>query len=479
MFYVIVILIHLGALVLVGAWHANRIKTQEDFAVAGRSLTIPVLVGTMMTTWIGTGSLLGHSEKTCEIGISAIIIPLGGILGIMLISIVAARVRRFEKITVLDILETRFGVGPRLLGTVALITAYLVIVSYQYRAGGAVLFQVTGGKIGSLTTCTQIAAGFIIVYTVLAGMFSVARTDVANGVIMIVGFVIALPLLFGKAGGLDGMREAFAESPTRMDLFGPISPLEAVNLMLPAFLLVMGEANLYQRFFSAKDVRTARVSSLLLIPAIASVEMMIIATAWVASSFVQPENPAHILLIAAKDHLPAILGGLMLAAAVAIIVSTADSFLLVIGTSLARDVYQRFINPDASPRNMVIFSRAAVVGLGLVAYAASQASEKFLDVALWAYTIYGASITPAMIATFFWNRATTAGATASIASGAIMTVLWSVASKNGYLADDSWIASVDSVLPAIVVSVTALISVSLLTPPPREEQWRPFVKEER
>ncbi len=475
MFYVVIILLHLGALVVVGAWHANRIRTQEDFAVAGRSLTVPILVGTMLTTWIGTGSLLGHSEKTCEIGISAIVIPLGGVLGIAVISMVAARVRRFGQITVLDILETRFGVGPRLLGTIALITAYLVIVSYQYRAGGAVLHQVTG-DLFTPQSCTQIAAIFIIVYTVLAGMFSVARTDVANGVIMVLGFVIALPILYGKAGGFDGMREAFAETPSKMQVFGPIPPMEAVNLMLPAFLLVMGEANLYQRFFSAKNVRSARISAILLIPAIACVEMMIIATAWVASSFVEPENPAHILLVAARDHLPPILGALMLAAAVAIIVSTADSFLLVVATSVTRDVYQRFLNPDASPQRLVLISRASVVGLGAVAYAASQTSEKFLDVALWAYTVYGASITPAMIATFFWKRATTAGATASIASGAIVTVVWSLGAMQGWFDQIAWLSSVAAVLPAILVSVSALVIVSLLTPKPLPQQWQPFVK---
>lgn len=475
MFYVVVILLHLGALVVVGAWHANRIKSQEDFAVAGRSLTIPILVGTMMTTWVGTGSLLGHSEKTYEIGISAIIVPMGGILGIALISIVAARVRRFGQITVLDILETRFGVEPRLLGTLALVTAYLVIVSYQYRAGGAVLRQVTGGE-WDLQICTQIAAVFIIAYTVLAGMFSVARTDVANGVIMVIGFIIALPILFGKAGGLDGMREAFAETPDKMRVFGPISPLTAVNLMLPAFLLVMGEANLYQRFFSAKDVRSARISALLLVPAIALVEMMIIASAWVASSFVEPDKPAHILLVAAREHLPQLLGALLLAAAVAIIVSTADSFLLVVATSITRDIYQRFVHPDASPQRLVVISRAAVVGLGVIAYGASQASEEFLNVALWAYTIYGASITPAMLATFFWKRATTQGATASIASGAIMTVVWSIGSEQGWFAKNELLSSMASVLPAIFVSVAALVIVSLVTPTPRDEQWQPFVK---
>jgi Na+/proline symporter len=477
MIYIIVILTHLFALVLVGAWHARRVRTQEDFAVAGRSLTVPILIGTMLTTWIGTGSLIGNAEKTYQIGIGAIILPVGGVLGIALISVVAARVRRFGQITVLDIIETRFGVTARLLGTVALITAYLTIVSYQYRAGGAVLFRITSDYSWSLQSCTQIAAAFIIIYTVLAGMFSVARTDVANGVIMVIGFMIALPLLLSQAGGLDGMRAAMADTPDKLKLFGAIKGIDVLNFLLPPFLLVMGEANLYQRFFSAKDERTARVSALILIPSIAFVEIMIIVTAWVASAIVPLESDfGHVLLIAAKDHLPVFLGSLLLAACVAIIISTADSFLLVVATSVTRDVYQRFLRPAASAQKLVFVSRVSVVALGLVAYVASQASDEFFSVALWAYTIYGASITPALIATFFWKRATGSAAAASIASGAAVTIAWSLLSQYEMLDAYPTLASMKPVLPAITVSVATLVSVSLCTPKPDPESWRQFVK---
>ena len=135
--YLIVVLSYLGGLIAVGAWHARGVKSQEDFAVAGRSLTVPVLVGTMLATWIGTGTLVGNAERTYKVGLACVILPIGGVLGVALISLVAARVRRFGQITVQDILEVRFGVVPRLLGTIAIITAYLTIVSYQYRAGVA------------------------------------------------------------------------------------------------------------------------------------------------------------------------------------------------------------------------------------------------------------------------------------------------------------------------------------------------------
>ncbi|MCH7703012.1 MAG: sodium:solute symporter family protein [Planctomycetes bacterium] len=492
----ILILLYLLGLVCYGAWHSRRIRTQEDFAVAGRKLTAPVLVGTMLATWIGTGSLVGNAERTYEIGIAMVLVPLGAAVGLFILSRVAARVRRFKQFTVQDILETRFGLLPRVLGTVAIITAYLTIVSYQYRAGGAVIHTMYPGlatwceaTLGSgvvnflkdHTAWTDaswgsvIAALFIIGYTVLGGLVSVAYTDVINGVVMILGLLIGLPLLFGDAGGFEGIRETFADTPNKMKLIGPIPTIMAINLMLPAMLLVMGEANLYQRFFAARSVQAAKRAAIVLVFAVLVVETLIIVFAFVASA-VEPDLPSeqfgHVILIASMRHLPMLLAAAVLSAAVAIIVSTADSFLLVSSNSVVRDVYHRFINPSAEPQRLVTISRATVVVLGLVAFGVSLFSDKFLAVALWAYTMYGASITPALLATFFWKRATGPGAAAGIAGGMVMTIGWGIVGEYDKLPE--WLAEYDAVLPAMAISVFLLIGVSLLTSPPKREQWEPF-----
>jgi Na+/proline symporter len=185
-----------------------------------------------------------------------------------------------------------------------------------------------------------------------------------------------------------------------------------------------------------------------------------------------------VLLIAAKDLLPAAVGALMLAAAVAIIVSTADSFLLVVSTSVVRDIYHRFLNPSASPKRLVFASRLAVIALGLIAYGVSLTSDQFLEVALWAYTVYGASITPALIATFFWKRATSLAAAASITCGTVVTITWSLLQKYDAFADSAW-QNVDAVIPAITASILALVVISLLTPKPDPSTWAPFTKKRK
>ena len=109
MLYLIIISIYLLILIGLGIYKARSIKTQDDFSVAGRTLTPWVLVGTMLATWIGTGSILGNAGKTYEIGIAALMLPIGGVLGILILTRIAGKVRTYEKFTVPEILGDRFG----------------------------------------------------------------------------------------------------------------------------------------------------------------------------------------------------------------------------------------------------------------------------------------------------------------------------------------------------------------------------------
>ena len=108
-------------LIAVGAIRGRQVETQEDFAVAGRKLPVFVLFGTMLATWIGTGSIFGNAEKTYRVGIAAIILPSASIFGVLFLSFIAGRVRRLKQITIQDILEVRYNSTARLLGAIALI----------------------------------------------------------------------------------------------------------------------------------------------------------------------------------------------------------------------------------------------------------------------------------------------------------------------------------------------------------------------
>ena len=474
MIYLYTISTYLFILIGIGVYKARKINTQADFSVAGRNLTPWVLVGTMLATWMGTGSILGNAGKTYETGMAALMLPMGSILGIIFLTRIAGKVRNYEKFTVPEILGDRFGPVARLLSVISLVMAYMVIVSYQYNAGGAVLHTVlineAGESLITVETGTIIAALFIIAYTMLAGLVSVAYTDVANGLIILLSFLISIPILLAEAGGFSGMREAFEAmgKADHMNFFGVYSTMDIINFCLPPFLLILGDANMYQRFFASKDAEGAKFATTTLIFAVAVAELMIIFAAWVSSSMIpDAEIGKYVLIYASHKFLPIFLSAVMMTTIIGIIISTADSFLLVPATTLMRDVYMNYVNPEANDKRIVLLSRLLVLALGIVAYIVSLGfaqSEGFFERALYAYTIYGASITPALVAALFWKRASKIGAILSISSGTVTTLLWKEAGFIQNLIPSTVYSNIDEVLPAITVSVVGLVIGSILFP---------------
>jgi Na+/proline symporter len=139
----------IGYLVLLGGiavWKSREVKDQSDFAVAGRTLSPWMMVCTMLAVWIGTGSILGNAEQTYETGMAAMLLPIGTLAGMALLSLIATRARDIEANTVPEIIERRFGPLARNLAMISLVVAYMVIVSYQFNAGGAVLEVIVGER---------------------------------------------------------------------------------------------------------------------------------------------------------------------------------------------------------------------------------------------------------------------------------------------------------------------------------------------
>jgi Na+/proline symporter len=612
MTYLIAIFVYLFVLAGIGIYKSRQVKTQADFSVAGRTLSPWVMVCTMLAVWIGTGSIVGNAGKTYQVGMAAFFLPMGTFVGMILLSFIATRARNIEALSVPEIIGRRFGNIARLLAVVALVIAYMVIVSYQFNAGGMVLEVIAGKKervalrLGDVLTKNQvrkgyfhyeplqdwtgtaeikfhvkskvagewsetpetftvkavpatdiielnktlrediaelqqriqenpdtsqedepelrrlentniikqntftriiiegydssfkkhdgiywlsalpregkvylhepkltaeratiIAAIFIVAYTMLAGLLSLAFADVVTGTIITVTLLIAFPVLLVKAGGFSGMEAAFAamgDRPDHMKLVGVFSVADYINFLLPVFLLVLGDANQYQRIFASKNAKGARTAVIVMIFLALLIEELIIAEAWFAGSMTpDPENGRYILIYAARHFMPLALGIIFMITVVGIIISTADSFLLVPSTTFIKDIYLSYINPKASERRIVFMSRLMVLTFGIIAWLVSRAfaeSTTVFEKALYAFTVYGSAITPCLVAALFWKRATKAGAISSILAGTVTTLLWEEVIKVHLPAE---LAKLDAVLPAITLSVICLVVVSLCT----------------
>jgi SSS family solute:Na+ symporter len=497
--YIAAILLYLLLLTAVGVWKARSVKSSADFMVAGRSLHWFVLVGTLLATWIGNGSLFGGAGLGWRNGLAGVWSSAGAWVGILLVYLIARRIRAFGKVTVPDIFQERYGTLAAVLATLITVIAYLTIVSYQFRGGGRILSIVSDGGI-SLETGIVITAVFAITYTVLAGMISVVYTDVVNGIIMICGVMAAVAFMTVTLGGVGEIISA-ADAAGKWSLFGNWelertsvrpAPVVAISFLVPTLLLLMGDANMYQRIFSARDAGTARKAILIWVVGVAFLETSIyflgltgaiaadrglIPQLFAGGVAYSAENLSeNVIPTLAVEIMPLALGMLLVATMMAIVVSTADSFLLVPATNVTRDVYQRFISPDAPEARVVLIGRGMVLVLGGVAYLLVDQFPTILAAAYTAYLIYGSGITPSLLAAFLWKRATGAGAVASILTGAVTTLVWTfiMPRLDGF---EKWHPVLQEVTyPAVFISIASLIAVSLATPAPAESAWRPFFR---
>src|SRR5271168_3301234 len=199
----------LGVIVLslltVSLSRLNKTKTKADYLVAGRSLSAFVLVFTLLSSWIGSGSLLGGAENAYKHGFVALWQGGGGWAGLLLIYFIAPRARRFAQFTIPDLLEARYNQAARVLGVIAVLFAYTAITSYQLIGGGDILHLVFPTVITS-DLGKYIIAAFVIVFTAIAGMSSVAYMDVVIGLLATFALLIAFPVLTHAAGGWSGVR---------------------------------------------------------------------------------------------------------------------------------------------------------------------------------------------------------------------------------------------------------------------------------
>lgn len=449
--------------------------------VAGRKVSTVKLVGTLLCTWMGSGSLLAGAGLAANVGLSSLWMAAGGWLGIILVFFLAGKVRRIAEFTVPDILELRYNKWARILGTIVIVIAYTTIVGYQFRGGGYVLNLVAGIPEwqGILLT-----AGFIILFTAFAGMLSIVSVDVINGAVITLALIIAVPIIFFSIGGAEHLAATVPSS--HFTFFGDNDFLWAMGIFLPTLFLLLGESNMYQKFFSAKSEKAAKTAvvwwvmgTIIVGTALASVAILAFshfnALPETSELYLSAAHAERVILHTARYSpevgLPVWAGLLLLCAAVAIITSTGTSFLLTPSTNLTRDIYQRFINPNASSAKIIFIQRSMVILLGIVAYLLLTQFQTILAMALAAYTMVGAGLTPALLAAFLWKRVTISGGVASIATGMGVTLIITIINS---ILSEPLIPFTYIIIPAGALSILVLIVVSLLTPPDPKEKWERF-----
>ena len=450
--YLIAVIIYLLLMGLLGVYFAkSTVKNSDDFMVAGRRLPLWIVIGTLLATFGGSGTVVGGASFIYQYGPFAAIFNLsGGFVGAFILYMIASKVRQSEMYTVPQLLEKRFGTGTRVIASVSILLAYVGITAYQF-TGGAYVLQLTTGmplEIGAIVMCA-----LVIFLTMSGGLFSVAYSDALSAVLILIGFIIGIPFALNSAGGFSGLAEALPAITKTWN--GGLSIPQLLGFFLPLFLLVLGDQNMYQRFAAAKDELTAKRSVIGFIISNALVIGLVIMMATAAIVLFPNISPDSAVLTVALKGVPVAVGVLILCASVAFLITTATSYLLSASGNIVYDLVQRFSKKEISEQRLLWLNRATVLGLGVFAYILGQFFPSVLAIQMYSYTMYGAAITPAIIATLLWKRATTAGIISSIVVGGSATMFWELVLNRPF----DW----NSVLFALPLSVITLIVVSLVT----------------
>ena len=452
--YVIVIVGYLLGISVYG-WFLNKkyIKNSEDFVRGGQRFPMPILIGTLLATWMGSGMITGTANFIYTYG------PFAGMLhliaepiGLLLVALVLAqKAREKSKTTIPELIHQKYGTVASVILSVCIVLSYVGIVSYQFQAGGYILHMTTGM---SVETGTMLSTFIIIFLAVVGGLVSVAYTDAIGTLVIFTAMIIALPIVIHQGGGISAIMNAIPKE--KMSVTGKLTFVQMLGYIFPTLFLVLGEQNLYQRFGAAESAKTARRSGLGLFWLGLLLDILVLGLVTPAI-VLYPDlaNPDTAFFQVAMG-IPDIIGAFTLASAVALCITTADSYLLSAGTNITYDFIVRFKGEEnVSDKQKLTITRVSIVVLGLVALVIGKFFPSILSLQMYAYSIYGAAVTPAFIACLFWDKATKAGGLSSIILGGATVLLWEIVLKNPM--------GLNSILIAGPVSILALIIVSLCT----------------
>ncbi len=424
---VFVVLYLLGTLAI-GVWAGTRIKNTADFAVAGRSLPLVMVVTTTFATWFGAETVMGIPAKFVQSGLGAIVEdPFGAGTCLVLVGLFfAMRLYKQNLLTIGDFYRERFGKGVEVFCSAAIILSYLGWVAAQITALGLVFSVLTGGAM-SETAGMIVGTLAVLVYVVVGGFLAVAWTDFIQMIVLVVGLSVIAIFSADLAGGADKVI-AMAQSK---DLFKflPEPGFKDVAFFIAAGMTMMlgsiPQQDVFQRVMSAKDAKTARngaviggVSYILF----AFVPMFVVAAAVVVMGQqaldIAKDDYQRLLPTFVLTKMPLLMQIFFFGALLSAIKSTSSATLLAPSTSFVENILKN-LRPHMADRQQLLSMRWTIVifAVLVLAYAVAMKGTPIYDLVSSAYqvTLVGAFVP--LVFGLYWKRSTTQGAIFSLVSG--------------------------------------------------------------
>jgi sodium/proline symporter len=471
--------LYLLIVLAIGVWGATNTGNQEDYLLGGRNLNVVwASMSEQASLWSGWLTV-GFPGFVYSGGLTGMWWFFWCIPGNMLAwGMVAKRLSRYTRmlkaLTLPEFLGKRFRDQYTAVIIIAAIAAtyfYFFYVGAQLLAGLATL----SAGIGLSRELAFIITFVIVVgYTLVGGYLAVSLTDVMQGILMMV-FAIAVPLAtIATVGSFDQLITRFNQvaDPSMTTWTGG---LDGIALWLTIITLVgfglpfLAQPHGIVRYMSMKKPSSIgfgmMVVAIFQVIAVIGIPILAIGGLLFFPNLANVDNIAPQMIV---EVLPPWLSGILLAAIIAAVMSTADSQLLVVGSSVGEDVYKGVINRDASDRKVMLVTRGAVLGAGLVAGAVAWTTPDTVFTAIaFAWGGLGTTFIAPLVAGLWWDRANGPGAVAGLVVGFFGAPIWSNNMLgSGPMIDGIALFDYYFVLPVLVLSTLSLVVVTFLTSPP-------------
>ena len=409
------------ALTAAGLWIGRSVRGSGDFFVAGRSLSAPLIFSTVLAANIGAGTTVGAAGLAYSEGISAWWWNGSAAIGSLVLAFwIGPPLWRLAKAqgfyTAGDYLEYRYSPTVRGLLASLIWIGTLAVLAAQLLAGAAVL-----AAVGDIPKSTGIIIGALAmtIYFVAGGLLSSAWVNLLQLIVLIGGFVVAMPLLYSAAGGSVGFDTIAPPHPDYWNIMyssgAGLSGWAMLAVLTPAFIISPG---LLQKTYGAKDERAIRLGV-----GLQGVAQMLFAFIPVffgiaaRAAHLQVDNANLVLPTVFATQLPVFVGALGLAAVFSAEVSTCDAILFMLSTSLSKDLYKRFVDPAADDARVLLVARLAAVAGGIGGVFLAIQLETIVGALRIFYSLLSVSLFVPVVGGLFLPRARAAEALAAISAG--------------------------------------------------------------
>ena len=480
-------LAYLVVMLGIGLYAYKRTSSSEDYFLGGRSLgpwpTALSAGASDMSGWL----LLGLPGYAFAAGMESLWLAGGLLIGTWLNWLICAkRLRTYSiqannSLTLPEYLSTRFKDNSKLIQTISaffILLFFLFYTSSGLVAGGK-LFETVFGLV--YRWAVIIGTVCVVSYTLFGGFLAVSWTDLVQGLLMCAALVI-VPIAIME-GDWSQLPNTLAEkNPELLTMWNDINgePLSIIGIIsLAAWGLgYFGQPHILARFKASrsnKDLTTARriAVSWTALSMAGALLIGLVGIVYVDNHMAGAlEDGEKIFMILVNAVFNPIVAGILLAAILAAIMSTADSQLLVSSSALAEDFYKAWINPNASQSQIVNVGRLGVVALSIIALLlAFNPESSVLGLVSYAWAGFGAAFGPAIILSLFWRNMNRNGALAGILVGGITIVVWKQISGG--------IFDIYEIVPGFILSTIAIVVVSLMTGKPEQEVLNTFDEYEK